>query len=588
MRLAFDIETDGLPPNMSAVHCIVTYDLDTKQVIRYDDSGSNQTITTAVTVLAEASELWGHNIAGFDIPAIQSIYPFFEPQGKIVDTLILSRLFFSDMLDRDFKNRPVNMPQVLYGRHGLESWGYRLGVLKSEYGKQLDGDWSVYSPEMLEYCEQDVKVSVALYELFAPKIDKYAQCIDLEHKVAKIMAWQEKEGWPFDIEKAQLLENKLRKELEALADEMRSTFQYVNGGEFCPKRNNSTKGWWAGAAFCRLRDFNPTSRQHIAWAFQNYRGWSPHEFTDTGNPKIDESVLMEIDTDESRKFARLLELQKHLGMLSEGTNAWLKQVQPDGRIHHACFMNTNTGRMVHVRPNLSQTPSGHEYRELFGPGKDRVQVGADASGLELRCLAAKLQPFDGGKFAKEVVEGDIHTHLASIYGVDRQTSKRVTYCMIYGGGDTKLGLSANAPPEKAAKKGKEIRNKVLANLTGFKEMMDSLNQEARSGVLTAIDGRPIRLQGKSHVACNYSLQSAGASICKHWLVRANELLQEAGIDYFPLGFIHDEMQLSVRKDQAEMAAFLITAAMKDVEKHLNFQCQLDSEAKVGQTWADCH
>ena len=83
---------------------------------------------------------------------------------------------------------------------------------------------------------------------------------------AKIMAWQEKEGWPFDVEKAQLLENKLRKELEALADEMRSTFQYVNGGEFCPKRNNSTKGWWAGAAFCRLRDFNPTSRQHIAWA----------------------------------------------------------------------------------------------------------------------------------------------------------------------------------------------------------------------------------------------------------------------------------------------------------------------------------
>ena len=124
--------------------------------------------------------------------------------------------------------------------------------------------------------------------------------------------------------------------------------------------------------------------------------------------------MEEIDTEESKKFARILTLQKHLGQLSEGTNAWLKQVDKEGRIHHSCVLNTNTGRMAHMRPNLSQVKSDKESRELFNPGPNRVQVGADASGLELRCLSHYLARYDNGAFAKEVVEGDIHSYMAGI------------------------------------------------------------------------------------------------------------------------------------------------------------------------------
>ena len=99
---------------------------------------------------------------------------------------------------------------------------------------------------------------------------------------------------------------------------------------------------------------------------------------------------------------------------------------------------------------------------------------------------------------------------------------------------------------------------------------------------------PIRLQGKKHAALNYLLQSAGAIICKQWVIRANQLLQEAGICYWPMAFVHDEMQLSVAPEQAEQAAFLITAAMKDVESALAFRCRLDSEYQIGKSWADCH
>ena len=586
-RLSADIETDDI--NATLVHCLVTQDIDTGQVFRYDDTGKHESITTGLNILACAEEVWFHNGAMFDIPVIKKLYPFWKMEGKLYDTLILSRLFFTDIRDRDFRARAPNMPAQLYGRHSLEAWGYRLGILKSEYGKTLQNDWSTYTPEMLEYCVQDVRVLTELTKHFQPKLEVYQGAIDLEHKVAEIMAWQEKEGWPFDVEKAQKLENKLRLELEQLSDEMRNTFHYVDGGEFVPKRDNSTRGYIAGAAFTRLKDFNPCSRQHIAWAFQTFRDWEATEFTDTGRAKIDESVLFEIGTEESTKFARILELQKHLGMLSEGTNSWLKQVKADDRIHHSCVMNTNTFRQVHLRPNLSQTPSAHEYRELFHPGKDRIQVGADASGLELRVLGSYLSPYDDGKFAREVVEGDIHTHLGNIYGSpDRAASKRTTYCLIYGGGDFRLGLAAGSRPDGAKRKGAEIRKKVLSNLEGFSDFSSALSRRAEHGVLKALDGRPLRLCGKPHVALNWLCQSGGALICKTWLVLANTYLQEAGIDYWPLGFIHDEMQFSVRPDQAEQAAQIITFAIKDVRKFLPVKCELDAEAKTGSTWADCH
>lgn len=583
MRLVFDIETDGLLRELSVIHCIVTQDLDTAEEQRFEP----HQIKEGLQLLQQADELWGHNVCGFDLEAIKEVNPGWETEAKIYDTLILSRLFFTDLLDRDFRARPANMPANLYGRHSLESWGHRLGVHKSEFGKQLDGDWSTYSSEMLDYCAQDVTVSVQVAKMFEPKLEQYAKCIETEHRLAKIMAWQEREGFPFDVKAAQELESELRKELDALSDKMRSTFLHVDGGIFTPRRNNGPQGYFADAPMCKLKEFNPTSRHHIAWAFQQFRNWEPKEFTDSGKPKIDEPTLKGIGTEEALGFARILELQKHLGQVSEGKNAWLK-LERKGRIHHSCVLNTVSGRQVHLRPNLAQTPSDAKYRVLFGPGEGRTQVGADASSLELRCLGHYISPFDNSQFAKEVVEGDIHQKLADVYGTSRSDSKPITYCLIYGGGDVKLGLTAGASKAQAAKRGKEIRNRIMSGLDGFAELSAAIAKRANTGVLKGLDGRPIRIGNKAHAATNYLLQSAGACICKIWLLRSYELLDEAQIDYWPLAFVHDEIQVSVAPSQAEMAATLITAAMKDVEHLLNFRCQLDAEAQIGRTWAECH
>ena len=125
-----------------------------------------------VEQLRRADVLVGHNVLGFDIPMIQELYDF-DFQGQVIDTLVLSRLFYPHIADRDFERRPLGMPQKLYGRHSLEAWGYRLKCFKGDFGKH-EAAWDVYTPEMLDYCIQDTEVTVKLYELMLRRMNDYA------------------------------------------------------------------------------------------------------------------------------------------------------------------------------------------------------------------------------------------------------------------------------------------------------------------------------------------------------------------------------------------------------------------------------
>ena len=121
-------------------------------------------IHTALQWLEVADVLIGHNIIGYDIPLIKRIYPWFNPRGTIVDTLVLSRCYHPNLLDIDKNTKKI--PEKLYGRHSLEAYGYRLDEYKGDYGKTTD--WKEWSQEMEEYCIQDVVVTKKLWKHFHP------------------------------------------------------------------------------------------------------------------------------------------------------------------------------------------------------------------------------------------------------------------------------------------------------------------------------------------------------------------------------------------------------------------------------------
>ena len=164
--LVFDLESDGLLDDVTRIHCLVIYDAETDQTLVYNDEGDQEPIVRGVQVLQEAEVICGHNVIGYDIPVLQKIYPWFEPTALVVDTLLLSRLYHNDMLAVDKEHGWKNMPSQMYGRHSLESYGYRLGEYKGSFGK--DTDWKRWSPEMQDYCIQDVNVTKKLCDHFHP------------------------------------------------------------------------------------------------------------------------------------------------------------------------------------------------------------------------------------------------------------------------------------------------------------------------------------------------------------------------------------------------------------------------------------
>ena len=80
----------------------------------------------SLDLLKKATALIGHNILGFDIQVLKKVFNY-SYNGALFDTLLMSRLIWTNLLDHDYKHK--ELPAKLYGRHSLEAWGYRCGLL---------------------------------------------------------------------------------------------------------------------------------------------------------------------------------------------------------------------------------------------------------------------------------------------------------------------------------------------------------------------------------------------------------------------------------------------------------------------------
>ena len=429
--------------------------------------------------------------------------------------------------------------------------------------------------------------------------------VKLEMRMAELMSQQEASGFRFDMEAAVRVRSELQTEFDELTKRITSTYLYVPGKVFTPKRADKKKGYVAGAPMTRLTDFNPTSRQHIAWALQTFRGARFTKVTDTGKPKVDEATISEVRDfaltqgnqrlhDECEMFIRLLTLQKWLGQLSEGTNSWFNSIEGDGCIHHSCTLATQTGRNAHRGPNLGQVVSAPWARELFVPHPGMVMVGCDLEGLELRCLGHYLSRFDQGAFADVVLNGDIHQQNADRVGCTRKEVKTLTYAFIYGAGDQKLGHSLRPELSDSQKKqlGQELRRKFLDAIPGLEPLIEAVKERVRTNNrLRGLDGRPIFCRAE-HASLNYLLQSCGAILSKRWLVIGQDMLDEEGLtydrDYTRCAYVHDEQQFSVIPNEADTVARLLEKAALRAGEYYNFRVPITAAADVGNNWAATH
>jgi DNA polymerase I-like protein with 3'-5' exonuclease and polymerase domains len=411
----------------------------------------------------------------------------------------------------------------------------------------------------------------------------------LEHRVAEILTEQEIHGWYFDEPKSQQLESHLRGEMEKLVEVLREQFPLIGGALFTPKRDNSSQGYREGAQLQRLKEFNPTSRDHIAWILTNRLNVKLTKTTATGKPIIDETTLTEINIPFSNQCAKCLTIKKQLGMISDGVNAYNRLVTGNGRIHHHCSMATNTFRCAHRKPNLGQVPASKEFRELFKASPGLVMVGSDLAQIELRLLAHYLARYDGGRYADLLLNDDIHQINADKIGISRRQVKTVTYAYLYGSGNERLGLSYDSTlkSDQAKKKGKEIRKAYVEAIDGLAELQDAVVKKGSGGWLKAIDGRRVPVDS-THKSLNYLLQCSAGVIAKRWMVIANDLFKKNNVHTHQLAFIHDELQFECEPKDIISTRYGLEASATLAGEYYNLRCPIAADAKHGETWADVH
>ena len=594
MNLLFDIETDGL--DATVCHSLVIINADNGVVYSCADQEGYITVALGLTMLEQADRLIGHNIMGYDLPVLEKLYGF-KFDGEIHDTLLMSRLVWADLKDNDFRyvKKNPDYPKNLIGSHGLKAWGHRLGNYKGdfEYSAERFANWSV---EMQEYCEQDCDLNLEFYKFIMSK-NPSPESIKLEHDFAAIIKMQEVQGFNFDVDGANKLLSKLQVRQAELEGELQTAFPPWEIREpFIPKVNNKTRGYVKGQLTYKVKEviFNPASRDHIADRLQKLLGWKPVDFTAQGKPKVDEAVLSSLEYPEAELLNEYLLINKRIGQLATGNNAWLKLVK-NGKIHGRVTTNgAATGRCTHQRPNIAQCPSvgspyGSDCRALFHAPDGYSLVGADLSGLELRCLSHFMYPFDDGAYADSVINGDIHTVNQKAAGLPhRNNAKTFIYGFLYGAGAAKIGSIVNGSEAE----GRKLISKFMRATPALKKLREKVTQAVKSkGYLTGLDGRVLPIRSP-HSSLNTLLQSAGALLAKQATIILYENLTLKGyifgVDYALVAHVHDEVQLIAKKDIADDVGREAVKSFQQAGEHFNFRCSITGEYKVGENWCDTH
>jgi len=621
--IVVDAESDGLLETVSKIHCFSATDLKTNTVESFNDQRvSKRSLYEGVKTFSKAKKIIGHNFIAYDKPLIDMFYKDNKiKHEQLIDTLVMSRLAYADnksLKATDFALMRKTGQKFQAGSHGLKAWGRRLDLLKGSYGEGEDV-WADWNQEMETYCEQDTRVTTKLFRyLSAKKMDKRA--IRLEHDVAEIIARQMRNGWQFDTNKAEELAVKLTGEKLQLIHDLQKIYTgwfKQSGKVFTPARDNASSGYVKGAPLSKIvwNTFNPGSGQQIAHVLVKYHGWVPTVFTDKGNISTTADVLEEIELPNIKEIQHYLKVAKLLSQLSTGKKGWLKAVKPDGRIYGSVNSNgAATGRMTHSGPNLAQVPAsgsflGDDCRSLFIVPKGKKLVGCDASGLELRCLAHYLARWDKGAYADITENGDVHEanmvaagfrkletfeHIKEkkarkkFIAKERGEAKTFIYTYLYGGGNELIAVRLECTVAQA----KKIRGNFDKNLMGLKQLKDAVAKTIKTkGYLTGLDGR--RLYSRSeHSALNLLLQSCGAVVMKQALVNLDRSLKKEGmvdgVHFKFVGNIHDEFQIEVDEDKAELVGRLAVEAIRKVTQDFDMKVQLDGGYDVGDSWKDTH
>lgn len=349
------------------------------------------------------------------------------------------------------------------------------------------------------------------------------------------------------------------------------------------------------------------------------------------SPKIQQSgvicpSLLKLSGVIPAKVVRFLSYRNRLGVVNGWLSNW--RLDFDGRLSAEISGYTPSARVKHrlicnVPKADPKVLLGYEMRDLFTVDEGFWYNGCDAAALENRTVAQYTLPYDGGKFAELVLEGDSHSfnafaffpQLHKKFDITDQTlkdntdfkpyrnlSKTGAYLLAYGGGEAKLASSLNlsASQGKTAYENYWTMNEGLGK---FKTAAESyFNGKGKKKNLPAIDGRVLSIRGKN-VIVNMLGQSCGAIAMSYALCLIDTWLGDLHLDDFGrpyylykgkkvmrISAVHDEVSLQVEDGIQDEVRELMERSIVRAGEILKLKVPLAAEGKMSYegSWRDVH
>lgn len=203
MIVLADIEADGLTP--TKVHMVVVKPLGGKKfTFTHMDSLESWIDDNKITKWVF------HHGLGYDVPVLNRLVrPNLIDPKDVVDTAVVSRL--------------VNYSK--FNTHSLDELGDYLGVRKGSF----KGPWDKCTPEMIEYCEQDVDVLEAVFNHYKKYIfdPSWSKAMRVEHDIAMICEEMSTTGFPFDKDRAYSMLADVKADMKKLEEGFKKDFPPV-------------------------------------------------------------------------------------------------------------------------------------------------------------------------------------------------------------------------------------------------------------------------------------------------------------------------------------------------------------------------
>jgi DNA polymerase-1 len=597
MLVVCDCETNGLK-NPSRLWIIVCREVSSRKVEIFlePDRNPEPFLKYASTVTG-----WiGHNFLAFDYRQINRLIPgaYIDP-GTVIDTLIVSRL--------------VNF---LRDGHSLEDYGEEFGVPKvgNEDWSQLTQQMI---DRCVSDTDINLRLYLRLQKYIESPI--WRSALRTEHDIAVVCNEIQDNGFYFDRAQAASLLIDITEKVSQLEYELTSAFpaKCVFVKEVHPRLTkfgtlNRTDFRWllaeaertgtaadlsaysADAPFSRIswRPFNPGSPPQVVERL-NAAGWQPTEKTKTHfkaekeykrHPtkeneerwksflltgwKISETNLSSLPSTAPRaahSLVRYLKLNNRKKLLA----TWLEASEADSRVHPTVNgLGAWTGRASHSDPNVANIPTekpqdpaeikelNNVLRSLFCVPKDRLLVGVDADGIQLRILAHYIED---PRFTAALVSGDkslntdVHSLNVSAIGPackGRRDAKTFIYAWLLGAGVERVQEILDCDRASA----QDARNRFLTYYPGLQRLKEEIIPlDAIRGYFEGFDGRFVQIYGedenqRQHYCLGGYLQNGESVIMKRAKLIWIPKLRKERIPFWLVNWVHDEWQTETVND----------------------------------------